>query len=148
MKLHSKSCLLDAFAFIMNMPPHIVATQVGHNGPNGFHTQELIEVALRHDFSVTMIERTPVSQNPDDYSIEGVDFKGGTEERFIRQLERSHGVLLGVTPWTAKPHAIAWTGMEAYDPGIEARYPMIDDEGQIMDSLFVPHAYLRLDMIV
>lgn len=150
MKLNSRSCVLDAFARIMGVPPHILATQCGHWGRDGYHTQELIQVALSGGYAVTPIERTPVSQNPETGAIEGVEFPGfdEPEDRFIKWLIESRGVLLGYygLECTQKTHAVAWDGQKVFDSGVKMKYDLIFD-GEICETSFTPHTLLRMDKL-
>ncbi len=145
MKLNSRSCVLDAFAYIMCYQPDYVAELVGHQGPEGFHTQELIEVALAEGWAVTPIERFPQATNWETEKTRSISFKGeDREERFIRHLKKVDGVLLGQRG--PKPHAVAWdsSSFEIYDPSTDTRFLLFQD-GKIDQWMFHPEIFLRMD---
>ena len=149
MKLHSKSCLLDSFAWVMRLPPHVVATRVGHFGEDaGFHTQELIEAVLGCGWAVTAIERFPVAKNPDTFEVNPIEFAGGCELRFSRHLRIRPGVLLGRTTITHRNHAVGWDNLSrmAYDPAIDRHITILDeDTNECDDKFFIPHTFLRME---
>lgn len=149
MKLHDRSCILDAFAYLFDLPPHVVATRCGHWGKeDGFHTQELIEFCLCQGYAVTHIERTPVMQNPKSFEIKAAHCIGEPEDRFKKRIRGSKGVLLGQKPYSMMPHAVAYNGHEAYDASIDLFFPILTSDDEIADSLFVPHAFLKVDKIL
>lgn len=149
------SCVLDAFAYISEVPAPDLISEIGHEGleldgtPRGFHTQELIECLTQRGFSVTEIQLAPVADNRAAGRIYPIEFKGGNEARFARHLNGTRGVLLG-TNHRGTPHAIAWDLTEGLDctgfkfrllEGTEGGTPALRTE-----PLFEPHTYLRITL--
>jgi hypothetical protein len=137
--------MLDAFAMIFGETPKEIAEQIGHQGKNGYHSQELIELALMKGYTVTPIERRPVNQSPKTYETVPVIFREGNDQRFGRHLSGHVGVLCGRNTFSAFPHAIAWTKGQAYDASIDKWFPVLNDAGVPDDIFFVPITFLRVD---
>jgi len=146
--LNKRSCLLDSFAHIIRVRPEWLAMIIGHDGPEGFHSQECINVALGMGFAVTTVERKPVAQNPEDGSMRLVEFNHQTAEgRFGWALCHTEGVLMGRMPFTNKPHAVAWQDPWIHDPGCGQKYQLLDENNLVTDTNFIPMIYLRIDKL-
>ncbi len=144
MKLNNRSCVLDAFASVMGWDPKLIALQVGHQGPEGFHTQELIEVALNNGWCVTNIQRSPFAENPETGEVRPINFgKEDAETRFIRHLKTAEGVVLGTNP-EGHLHAVAWSGEFAYDYSDDSSFALIIG-GKIYSRWLLPETFLRMD---
>ncbi len=145
MKLNNRSCVLDAFAYVMGYTSIQLADMVGHQGPEGYHTQELIEVAFYGGYAITAFERFPQATNWDTGETRDIEFKEGTEKRFIKHLMGGSGVLLGSRG--PKPHAVAWAERaekDYYDPSTDTCHDLIQD-GKIWSPWFRPEIFLRMD---
>lgn len=144
-KLNDRSCVLDSFAYILGTDPLHLARRIYGNGENGYHTQQLIEIASQMGWAVTMFERKALGQNPVTGKVWEVIWADGGESRFSRNLFQTKGVLLGRTPWTNRPHAVAWKDPYAHDPAIDQKYTIIDPNGRVNDVNFMPLTFLRMD---
>jgi hypothetical protein len=131
----------------LNEKPEVLKSEVGHGGPDGYHSQELIEVLLKRGFAVTAIERHPVAQNPLTLDTRPIEFQEGNDERFSRHLLNGVGVLMGKTPFNSKPHAVSWTGLHVRDSKTKICYEILSEEGMIYDLHFSPQIFLRVDKL-
>jgi hypothetical protein len=125
--------------------------KIGHDGEeDGFHTQEIIQ-ALDNHYHFVMIERRPHKQNPETGEVKPCSFSTWTaEQRFVRQLLRGEGVLLGVNQ-NLKPHAVAWKNQKAHDPATQTTFDLFTEESlvsslpKLRDGLFIPNRFLRME---
>lgn len=147
MKLNERSCLLDSFASILGHEPKTLAKLVGHDGPEGYHSQELIEVALFFGWAVTPIQRCVMSENPVTHDLHVVSFPEGEDVRFARHLSGREGVIMGFVPMVMKPHAVAWAADHVYDPAIDNYYSLLNEQGEVNDLNFIPQTFLRMDKL-
>src|SRR5690606_22528725 len=110
-KTHSKSCVLDAFAYITGIPASSLIEDMGTDGrEDGIPTQLIIDSVLRHGFAITPIERVPRKQHPITKEISFVfDMPAGVN-RWKNALTTSKGVLYGTNRRSGLPHAAAWDG--------------------------------------
>ena len=136
----------------MGIPAERLIEMVGHDGfKEGFHTQELIEVALRRGFAVTSIERQPVAINPDTEQARRIDFPPRTaDQRFADCLWDHRGVLTGFNS-KHKTHAVAWECNRLWDPSSGLCYPHIRAEiglGVVPQPLFYAWNFLRIDKVL
>ncbi len=131
---NSWSCSITAAAMVMGVAVEELIAKVGHDGSEiihpdlkgpaqrkGFHTQEIIDIALARGFAVTPIEPRPVQTvYGDDEFVLQFD-----ENRFHNHLKCCDGILCGKarTYW----HAVAWNHEEGkiYDP--QGRIYPLDD---------------------
>ena len=118
------SCLPTAFAMVLNLPIEDVILIIGHDGsdilfPNqeepycrrSFHIQELIDVSLKHGYSVTEI----LLNSYLEVMNETVDVQEFGADRIEDYLQNYTGVLIG-REGTRIPHAVAWDGIDILDP--------------------------------
>lgn len=115
------SCLVTAFAMVLDIPVEKIFEQLGHNGTEviwpelpepfcyrGFHPQELIYFAYKHKFYFLEFQPNPnlVSVYPSrEHSWEM--FSG---EEFTYLLNKHDGVLVGIVNNCF--HAVAWNKQE------------------------------------
>jgi len=126
-KTHSRSCVLDAFAHVLNVHPRQIIEYLNHDGAErGFHTQELIDFASdRKGSTVTEIHRFPVSVNPITGLNCWISFpQGNAETRFCKWLASGKGVLLGQTKYGV-PHAVSWKHQQIHDPSTGRSYDLL-----------------------
>jgi hypothetical protein len=124
-----------------------MATLVGHDGTEGYHSQELIDIACKLGYAVTEIQRTPVAQNPEDGSMRMVEFREHRDIHFGTHMCSCEGVLLGRVPFTNKPHCVAWSDPYAYDPAVDQKYSILDEQNRPTDTNFVPMVFLRIEKL-
>jgi hypothetical protein len=132
----------------MGFSPESVAEWIGHQGPEGYHTQELIDFALADGWTVTAIQRHPVTTHPESGSLREIQFKDKTHRlRMARHMSSGSGVLLGRKPYDLVGHALVWesNGQQTYNPstGLYAVNPMMNDEEQFQIEVF-----LRMDDVL
>ncbi len=127
-----QNCLAAASAMALGITYNALVNRIGHDGQaiifpdlpdpgkrQGFHIQEIIDVALDMGFAVTPIEALPYS-TPDGQKTFGVNFK---IKRFQNHLKNSRGVITGMKKiWR---HAVYWDGvgiLESIDMDIDCFY--------------------------
>lgn len=147
-RTHQYSCLLDSFAHILGLRPLALIDRLGHSGwEHGFHSQELIDVCLEKGLSVTLIERRPVSVNPNTWFTREVFVDHN--KRFLNQIWNHRGILLGANK-KGVPHAVAWEQNQIWDPANEECYSHLEaDIGSeiAVKPKFVAWNFLRIDKI-
>ena len=135
-QLNAWSCSLAAVAMVIDEDQRKLIEEIGHDGSEivlpelpeparrrGFHFQELIDCAIKRDFTVTPIEVLPYS-TPDGTHEFRIDFKIDRRERLIKYMQNTKGVLTGLArQWR---HAIAWDGTRYFDPRGQASIDMPD----------------------
>lgn len=115
------NCLAVAFSNASGIPIETINKEVGHDGGQvlwpdnklpfdrcAFHTQEMIDVCLRHNLAVVMIEANPVRANQFDFKQFPVQFSVTPEKRLSRYLDTYNGVLKGLLRANGHAHAVAW----------------------------------------
>lgn len=118
------SCLPTAFAMALNLPVEDVILIIGHDGSDklfpsqeepycrrSFHIQELIDVSLKHGYSVTEILLHSYLEVMDEI----IDVQEFGKERMVDYLKNYTGVLIGRQD-NGTPHAVAWDGVDILDP--------------------------------
>lgn len=124
-------CLPTAFAMALGMPLRDVLDLIGHDGseivwPNypepqcrrGFHTQELIDVAVRAGYAVTPIQLFPAlapSERAQPLAITWGSQQGNWA-RFRLAIRRGRGVITGRDQRHGKGHAVAYDHGAICDP--------------------------------
>lgn len=117
------SCLPTAFSMAIGIDLEKIYALIGHRGDEivfpdlaepycrrSFHIQEMIDVCLVHDYMVTPIERTPISEaKGQTYAVPQND------KRMQFYITNYTGVLIGQGK-AGTPHAVAWNGLEVLDP--------------------------------
>ncbi len=128
-QINEASCLITSFAMILNIPVEEAIKMVGHDGIKidhegnrllkGYHVQEIIDLCISLEYSVTCIQAIPELE---DF---GLVYKDG-KSRLIDYLERFSGVLIGLAG--TKRHAVAWNHEECqiYDPNNTIYIPTKD----------------------
>jgi len=114
-KTNSRSCTLDAFAFITGIPTEELIEEMGDDGAEeGIATQQLVVPLLRRGWTMTPVERTPRRQNPETWEVKHVFGDQHAEDRFDVLLSHFDGVLMG--HWErGLTHAIAWKDGTMHD---------------------------------
>lgn len=125
------SCLPVSFCMVLDITYERMIELVGHDGSEiiykkyeepicrrSFHIQEMIDVCIFHDYSITQIEKssTLVNKYGKEYAI---DFPLTRLKRYLLDYT---GVLVG-TGHLGTPHAVAWDGVYIYDPN-GTKYPL------------------------
>jgi hypothetical protein len=137
------SCILAAFAAAARVTCDYFIERIGHDGtkivdglPVGYHPQEIIDVLVRANVSVTYIEKNPSSLIKMWGQVYPIQFKQGNQKRFDDHVAKTrHGVLQCATLGMCG-HAVAVDGYEGrvYDPdGIE--YPYSELEGKGLETI-------------
>ncbi len=117
------SCLVECAATALGINYDDIIEEIGHDGSaiifpdlpepgcrQGFHMQEIIDVAIKKGFAVTAIEALPCS-TPDGLKVYGNNFK---VERFQNHLVGTSGIITGMKrKWR---HAIYWDSGINWDP--------------------------------
>ncbi len=112
-----RNCLAVASAMALGITYDQLIKSIGHDGQKiifpdlpdpgkrqGFHIQEVVDVAIKMGIAVTPIEALPYS-TPDGQKVYGVNFK---IKRFQNHLIGSRGVITGMKKkWR---HAVYWDG--------------------------------------
>lgn len=120
------SCLPTAFAMVAHIPVSQFIEAIGHDGSDiiapeysdpycrrSFHIQEINDVCLAHNLSVTPIEVNPQGCVAGDRII---NFNIGGLKRVEKYMKKYRCVLIGSGFPTYKPHAVAWNRLYIYDP--------------------------------
>ncbi len=116
------NCLAIASAMALGISYNQLIKEIGHDGQaiifpdlpdpgcrQGFHIQEIIDVAIDLGVAVTPIEALPFS-TPDGQKTFGVNFK---IKRFQNHLKNARGVITGMKKkWR---HAVFWDGEFAFE---------------------------------
>jgi hypothetical protein len=113
------SCLPKAFSLATSIPFEEFIKTAGHDGSailwptlvgncarRAFHPQEMFDLLLNKGFTVTEIERKPLSL-PHGLDESEAFTLPNAERRFKRYLNNYSGVLIGRS-YTGNPHAVAW----------------------------------------
>lgn len=152
-RTHERSCLLDCFAFVLGFPPTEAMYFLGDRGEeNGFHTQQVIDLASMLGFSVTHIERYPSSINRATDSVELIEFPRSSEERFAIYLGSSTGVILGSNA-KGERHTVAWKNQTIHDSATGRKSDLlVRDSSDCLVGIkdldwFTPHGFLRVAAI-
>jgi len=117
------SCLAESAAMALNMSYADLIREIGHDGGKiifpelpepgkrqGFHMQEIIDIAIKRGYAVTPIEPLPCS-TPDGLKVYTVHFE---IKRFYNHLENARGIITGMKrKWR---HAVYWDGCCVIDP--------------------------------
>ena len=149
MKLYPWSCMTAAAALVLDVDEWDIHVNIGHNGGEvirpsyadvrryrGFHTQELIDVLLRHyKRSSALIDPHPrlmiAGREPELIFSDLV-----AQQRWERYLEDYNGVLFGQFPNKRCDHALAVIDGVGTNP----------DNGEVVDiSYFLPKGYLIIE---
>jgi hypothetical protein len=121
------SCSVTALAMTLQLPVDQIIDEIGHDGSQiiypglpeplcrrGFHSQELIDVAWQHDFSVTPFELFPsIRPASGDYDTLIVEFTDNWQ-RFISLIKSERGILEGAGFHCR--HAVHFRRGEIFDP--------------------------------
>ncbi len=145
---NSWSCTAAAAAMAFDCEIVDITFLVGHNGSEiihcnllapacfkGFHMQEIVDIGLRHGFSMTLIEARPV-QTPDgkhEYDITKWGLFHDCEQRFSSYINNNQGILIGKARefW----HAVAFNKGIIFDP--RGRIYNYDRCDLIVESLWI-----------
>lgn len=124
MKLITGNCLLASAAMVLDVHPDILIELIGHDGKKvifpelpeainkcGFHTQEIIDCAIKYGYAVTEIQAISCS-TPDGKHEYIVEFSN--EKRFENHMDNNIGILTGSI--NGHGHAVAWDGKMCFDP--------------------------------
>lgn len=138
---NSWSCMPAAFATATGVPIERILLAIGHDGSEvifpdlddpvcrrGFHPQELCKALLEFHFLFATFERSFIGFLDDLHHWEE------DEEQFFELLIDSIGVLGVKVRATGQLHAVAWDGLECYDPS-GFRRPL---------EYYEPYVYYRL----
>jgi hypothetical protein len=139
-------CMPLAFAMAMDMPVADLVAEIGHDGskivfPNlsepacrqGFHIQEFVHVALRHNLALTPVELFPVLASADERQTHTILYPDNNWKRFADVLATSRGVIDGVG--FRLGHMVAYYHGRIYDPkGHEYDYTRVACEAHQFHS--------------
>ncbi|KKN04907.1 hypothetical protein LCGC14_1092740 [marine sediment metagenome] len=118
-------CLLSSAAMVLDLTNEELIKLIGHDGGDivfpgmpepskrqGFHIQEIIDIAVKLGYSVMAIEVMPASttdgENNFDIKIED------HHKRLMGHMNDHTGIITGRgRRW---PHAVAWDGEKVFDP--------------------------------
>ncbi len=117
-----RNCLAIASAMALGLTYEELISRIGHDGQaiifpdlsdpgkrQGFHIQEIIDVAINMGFAVIPIEALPYS-TPDGQKTYAVNFK---VKRFQDHLKNARGIITGMKKhWR---HAVYWNGNYAFE---------------------------------
>lgn len=144
MKLHDKSCMLDSFCMVLGIEHAEAVGYLGHDGSEyGFHSQELIDLADFHGYSVTEIQRQPLATHPETWESIKINFLEGNDSRFARHMFGHIGVLMGMK--LGRTHAVAWESVEAIDPANNLRYRLLNKNRELIEDIFAPYVFLKVE---
>ncbi len=118
-------CLLASAAMVLDIDREKLIKLIGHDGGEivfpdqpepmkrqGFHIQEIIDVAVRMHFSVMPIEVIPSSTSD---GVNNFDIKiADPGIRLKRHMSQNPGIIVGRS--RRMNHAVAWNGVKVYDP--------------------------------
>lgn len=143
-KLHEKSCMLDCFMKACGLTHYDYAVAfVGHDGSErGFHSQELIDLALAVGYTVTEIQRHPLGTHPETRQPVEINWPLGVNHRFVKYLQKYKGVLMGTK--LGRYHALYWDGETAHDPANGLCYNLLRD-GELLTDYFYPYTFLIVE---
>ena len=115
-------CLVFSLAMLLGESVETLLQEIGHSGEEvwwpgweipysyrGIHIQEVIELCLKRNYTLTPIEMTPVSgcaKEPGNYRP---IYEDGAE-RFYRLVQGRRGIMI------SSNHAVAWDGRIIWDP--------------------------------
>ena len=118
------SCLPTAFAMALDMDVKNLINLLGHDGSEiiwpdkkepfnrrSFHIQEFIDFCYSCDYAIIQIDNYFKSQ-PDNFSKPFVVMN----QNFEKIIYRNIGVLIGIGNQSSRNHAVAWNGIEIFDP--------------------------------
>lgn len=143
MMLHDKSCMLDSMCQVLNISHCRAIVWLGHDGSErGFHSQEMVELALIEGFPVTEIQRNPIGVNPVTGEQIRITFPRGNDVRFASHLAHGNGVVMGSK--LGKPHAVAWVDRVAIDPANGINFRILTEERELIEEFFVPMTFLQV----
>jgi len=134
------SCLPTSFAMALDCKVDELIEEIGHDGSEiiypdaseplnrrSFHTQELIDCAIKRFHAVVPIEIIPVSCNDVKGELYDVKFQEGNEIRIMKYLNRFDGVIVGRGIRSGLPHAVAWDSIDCAIKDPVGRCYRIDD---------------------
>lgn len=118
-------CLLASAAMVLDVNRESLMALVGHDGGEivfpdqpepmkrqGFHIQEIIDVAVELGWWVMPIEVMPSSTTD---GVNNFDIKiDNYHDRLMRHMANRPGIITGIS--RKMHHAVAWDGAEIYDP--------------------------------
>lgn len=122
-------CILASAAMALNRTPDQLIEMIGHDGMEvlypslpkpgcyrGFHTQEIIEVALHLGKTATPVEARPVGTPDGEHTFElsRIGRFDSAIERFRFYLRTQQGIILGQTG--RLHHACGFSIGKVYDP--------------------------------
>lgn len=143
--INDKSCMLDSYLLCVDqvVPVLEAVAFIGHDGSErGFHSQEIIDLANHHGYSVTEIQRNPQGINPKTYETVNITFPQGNDRRFADHLFMEPGIVMGSK--MGRSHAVAWNGRVSTDPATLINFRMLDDDLKLVEEFFVPLTFLRI----
>ena len=127
-------CLLASAAMVLDINREKLIEIIGHDGGEivfpdqpepmkrqGFHIQEIIDIAYDMCYEVTAIEVMPssTSDGKNNFDIEIADH----HERLMCHMRGNPGIITGRS--RKMHHAVAWDGYKVYDP-VGKIYPFND----------------------
>ena len=117
---NSKSCVLDAFAEVLNLygvSKNSLIRAIGHDGSEeGVNTQEIITALIGMGFACTPIERDPHRENPETHVVSPIIFPGGAQNRWHDLVDNVRtGVAYGFKEGRTVPHALPWIDGQLVD---------------------------------
>lgn len=116
-------CLITSAAIVLGEKNiDNLIKELGHDGSKelepgiyqGFHYQEIIDLAFHRGYPVTIIELNPRSESYKTGKVWEVDFIINKWRRFNDYLKNARGIICGLR---SDYHAVAWDGEKIYDSG-------------------------------
>lgn len=144
MRLHDKSCMLDSLCHVLGIKHLDAIVIIGHDGvERGFHSQELVDVALSVGYTLTEVQRYPRAIHPVTWEQVEIVFPEGNDARFARHLASSNGVVMGSK--LGRPHAVAWTDRVATDPASGMNFRLLNEQNELVEEFYKPITLLKVN---
>jgi hypothetical protein len=122
------SCGLVSLAMLLDESLDNLILEIGHDGTEkvwphlpeplcykGFHTQELLDVALTRGYALVQIDASPWGLSIESEKPNRIFTDEQEDSRMILHMEGVQGILIGEVEGGAR-HACAWDGKLVYDP--------------------------------
>jgi len=129
LRMDGPHCLLYAAAMVLDVSPHTIIQEVGHDGMEktwpecppplcyrSFHIQEIIDCFVARSFGLMPIEYNPHSAPTD--TVRPCGAYENYSDRFYHHIEEKEAILIGAHRKHSIGHAWAWDGLTetCYDP--------------------------------
>jgi len=128
MKSGENLCIVYSLAMILEETVENILDELGHDGTEkwwklpapycyrGHHIQELMDLCLRRQKALVLIEVFPKSGSQlDPFNGRDIWTTEFAHRRFLRIIKRRRGILIGKAS-NGSGHACAWDGSSVFDP--------------------------------